>query len=86
MLLGWRSNARLAMELQYHHWHRLVKNIGGKPKYWRQKMVMIKTGKCRGVSQLLGGVCARAAPKVYASEYHTQFIRGFMPTCLIEKA
>src|SRR6218665_885711 len=51
-----------------YHWRRFVKKLGGKPKYWGQKVV--KSAKCMGGSQLLGA-CARAAPKVYAyATYH----------------
>ena len=38
----------------FHHWHRLVKNIG-----WENQNIegqkVVKSDKCMGVSQLLGG-------------------------------
>src|SRR6218665_2457975 len=52
----------MARERPGHHWHRLVKDIGGKPKYlgWGKKVV--KPDESIGVSQLLGGARAPVAP------------------------
>ena len=49
--------------IDYVHWRRLVKNIGGQSQIvWERNVV--KTDKCIGVSQLLGGGRApRLTPK-----------------------
>src|SRR6218665_2767255 len=44
------------------HWRRLVKNIG-----WANQNIggqkMVKSDKCMGISQLLGGTCPGCPPK-----------------------
>jgi len=50
--------------------YRLVKNIG-----WANQNIggqkVVKSDKCMGVSQLLGGMCPGCPPKVYAYVYFT---------------
>src|SRR6218665_1136048 len=40
----------------YTHWHRLVKNIGWENQNSGEQKV-VKSDKCTGISQLLGGTC-----------------------------
>jgi len=47
------------------HWHRLVKNIGGKPKSWKREKVTITDENIRAY-QLLGACSRVAATKAYA--------------------
>jgi len=49
--VGWELNILKVNK----HWHKLVKNIGGaNPDFGGQSVV--KTDKCMGVSQILGGL------------------------------
>src|SRR6218665_3236731 len=47
------------------HWRRLVNNIGctGQTKILGGGQEMVKSDKCMGVSQLLGGTCPGWSPK-----------------------
>ena len=59
-LLSLFSCNRTSSKISLIHWHRFVKNIGGKPKYWRERVAI--TDESTGVTQLLGAR-ARAAPQ-----------------------
>src|SRR6218665_3627535 len=46
---------------QWMYWCRLVKSIGGKPKYWGKRVVI--TDESIGISQLLGARAQAVPPK-----------------------
>jgi len=52
--------SKSANQHRCNHWHRLVRNIGGKTK-----IRVVITDESISISQLLGA-CAQAAPKDYS--------------------
>src|SRR6218665_2941277 len=64
-MVEWWSKQNCRM----HHWRRLVKNIG-----WANQNIggqkVVKSDKCMGVSQLLGGTCPGCPPKSVLSSPH----------------
>src|SRR6218665_1094884 len=45
------------------HWRRFVKNIGWAKKNFGRKINVVKSDKCKGISQLLVGTCPGFPPK-----------------------